>query len=200
MEAPYYGDRTSWSQLYTAIFNDIARRAETEDIRKEQRIFLGNKIILGVLKKAIREKGEKTEPLSKRKAIYNSNGKREPVLINCVKELHLFGRCFTSHQKKKHLNRSTQRDRLFTPLCIVDRKPCVEVCGEELSALSIVLGVPLKFYTPTFLKGEGAFGTSLTASLDHSSTQWQLHFNIGSRIAVTPPLWEAVIQYFMLYF
>ncbi len=44
--------------------------------------------------------------------------------------------------------------------------------------------MPLKLddgYASTLLKGEGAFGTCLTALLDHNNTQWQLHFNIGSR-------------------
>lgn len=192
MDKPYHPERITWSQIYTAIFNDIKRKlkAESLDITDTQ-VRLQDHIIQDILEKANRDKEDKSELARIRQDLYNSNAIRGPNLINCIKELSIIEdphasrrNTETEDRREKRSNRSWQKDGLFKPLWIVERKPCIELSREELSALSIILGMPLKLddgYASTLLKGEGAFATFLTALLGHSNMEWQLHFNIGSR-------------------
>ncbi len=109
-----YRDRTSWSQLYTTIFNDINRklRAETKDIGEELGP-LRDRRVEGILERANREVEEKSELASRRQALYNSDDRGGPVLINCVKEFCIIKNPSASSRnsvvedrKEKHSNRS----------------------------------------------------------------------------------------------
>ncbi|KAK3990080.1 hypothetical protein QBC44DRAFT_326154 [Cladorrhinum sp. PSN332] len=66
------------------------------------------------------------------------------------------------------------------PAWMVGKRPCIPVTREELAAMSLIMGMPIKHDNAGFYSGIGAYGLSI--DIAHTDAGWKLSLFKGSRI------------------
>ncbi|KAI5817208.1 hypothetical protein BZA77DRAFT_245567, partial [Pyronema omphalodes] len=165
-----------WVPLYRSVFNTVAaNRFNGSDNVSEVKAFL---------ERAWNHLNDEKIKHSISLLQFNPN----PKLVCCTRKLRPPERVTfnpipaNSNQYDEVTIRRNESGLNDTRACwILDGKPCIELCREELAALALALGMKLRVNDFTsIVSGFGAFSTSL--GIQRSGGYWKAHLVHGSRI------------------
>ncbi|KAK4231428.1 hypothetical protein QBC38DRAFT_408061 [Podospora fimiseda] len=158
----------TWLPLYESIFDDLRH----PDLSELPEIWTKNPILARVFEKlaSVTEEKEKHH---------------DPALSN--KHRHLI----KEQQLKSGIRRLPQRKQpppvkegeglaRLKPAWMIGKRPCILVTREELAAMSLIMGMPIKQDAAGFYSGIGAYGLSI--DIAHADAGWKLSLFKGPRI------------------